>query len=58
LQAEQGALAQRGIAVKFVESWPDGAIVQRSAAQIGWGHNFKDVRVSTVMVSDCEEFWV
>ena len=32
----QGALAERGIAVIFVESWSDGEIVQRAVAQMGW----------------------
>ncbi len=32
----QGALAERGIEDKFVESCLDGVIVQRLVAQMGW----------------------
>ncbi len=35
----QGALAQRGIAVKFIESWLDREIGQRAVAQMGWVRN-------------------
>jgi hypothetical protein len=39
LGIEQGAFAEKGIAVSFVESWLDREIVQRPVAQIGWVRN-------------------
>jgi hypothetical protein len=46
----QGTLAQRGIAVKFVESWLDGEIVQRSAVQIGWYRNLAILRCFMIIL--------
>ncbi|MEI7748851.1 MAG: hypothetical protein WCI81_07230 [Chlorobiaceae bacterium] len=46
-----GALAERGIEDKLIESCLGGEIVQRTAAQIGWVRNL-------VIVEDCQSHQV